>query len=402
MGFAEAFIAKATLPNGGQYIPRRNAYSRFPEFHFSSEDVRKWLKDLAPDKAAEPNATSPRVYKKLSTVLYIPLYTIHQRMFQLWPSSWKHSAVCPIFKKKDPAEYTNYRAISCPCHVSHPRCWTHERANKPSSDCMHDGAIKRDNDNVFPPRHPRTTEQPTTLLIGAQKNKKINMEDHITHVIKKARIAKRQLMRMRPYCTPQQLPSLYKTMVWSALEQGSVCYAHASEPLLRKLQAFQQSTIRMLRIENNNISSMETRRKTAHAAMIHKQTILHRGLNTIQELFPAAPPDPRSHLLRASTSLHPHQLQIPRSSRDLKIYDQFITPFRTFNSLPASVFPTNECLRLPIDSSSTCSCSSPQATVPASNDLRPFAPRVCTFLSARRGSLHMAQFIVLCNHMPKI
>ncbi|ELT93325.1 hypothetical protein CAPTEDRAFT_92631 [Capitella teleta] len=35
-------------------------------------------------------------------------------MFQLgqWPSSWKHSAVCPIFIKKDPAEYTNYRPIS--------------------------------------------------------------------------------------------------------------------------------------------------------------------------------------------------------------------------------------------------------------------------------------------------
>ncbi|ELT88395.1 hypothetical protein CAPTEDRAFT_76398, partial [Capitella teleta] len=47
-------------------------------------------------------------------VLYIPLITIYQRMFQLgqWPSSWKHSAACPIFKKKDPAEYINYRLIS--------------------------------------------------------------------------------------------------------------------------------------------------------------------------------------------------------------------------------------------------------------------------------------------------
>ena len=150
-------------------------------------------------------------------------------------------------------------------------------------------------------------------------------------------------MRMRPYCTQQQLSSLYKTMIWSALEQGSVCYAHASEPLLRKLQAFQQSTIRMLGIENN-IRSMKNRRQTAHAAMIFKQTILHHGPSTIEELFPAAPPDPRSHLRRTSTSLHPHQLQIPRNARDLKIYDQFISPFRTFNSLPTSVFPSNQCL----------------------------------------------------------
>ncbi|ELT99665.1 hypothetical protein CAPTEDRAFT_41058, partial [Capitella teleta] len=79
-----------------------------------SEEVRKWLKGLAPDKADGPNATHPRLYKKLSTVLYIPLYTIYQLMFQLgqWPSEWKHSAVCPIYKKKDPAEYSNYRPIS--------------------------------------------------------------------------------------------------------------------------------------------------------------------------------------------------------------------------------------------------------------------------------------------------
>ena len=56
----------------------------------------------------------------------------------------------------------------------------------------------------FPPRHPGTTEQPTTRLVGVLVDQKLNMEDHITHVLNKARIAKRQLTRMRPYCTLQQ------------------------------------------------------------------------------------------------------------------------------------------------------------------------------------------------------
>ena len=42
------------------------------------------------------------------------MHTIYSRMLTLgqWPSQWRLSAVCPIYKKKDPAVYTNYRPIS--------------------------------------------------------------------------------------------------------------------------------------------------------------------------------------------------------------------------------------------------------------------------------------------------
>ena len=113
-GFAKAFIAKATLPDGGQYIPRAHRYTEFPEFRCTAKEVCKWLEKLNPTKASGPNAISPRVYKSLSRALYRPLHALFERMIQLgrWPHSWKHSAICPIFKKKDPAIYTNYRPIS--------------------------------------------------------------------------------------------------------------------------------------------------------------------------------------------------------------------------------------------------------------------------------------------------
>eukprot|EP00914_Ancora_sagittata_P029403 GHVO01058161.1.p1 GENE.GHVO01058161.1~~GHVO01058161.1.p1 ORF type:complete len:199 (+),score=7.45 GHVO01058161.1:253-849(+) len=169
------------------------------------------------------------------------------------------------------------------------------------------------------------------------------MQDHISHVLNKGRIAKTHLMRMRPYCTPAQLLALYKTLVWSALEHGNVCYAHASEVQLRKLDSFQESTLRMLGL-TNNILAMSVRRKTAHAAMIFKQTVQRQPPNNTGELFPEAPPDPRAHLRRASTTCHAHQLSIRRSPRDLKIYELFCKPFRTFNSLPADLFPQTQCI----------------------------------------------------------
>ena len=56
----------------------------------------------------------PRVYQHLATVLSGPMYIIYNRMLKLgqWPAQWRLSAVCPIYKKKDSAVYTNYRPIS--------------------------------------------------------------------------------------------------------------------------------------------------------------------------------------------------------------------------------------------------------------------------------------------------
>ena len=502
-GFAKAFIAKATLPDGGNFIPRTTEYARFPEFKLTRQDVLKWLKKLNPDKASGPNAISPKVYKKISRAISEPIYAIYKRMLQLgvWPNQWKHSAICPIYKRKDPATYTNYRPISLidvlskilerniarhitkniiqngylpekqygfrPQHSCSDLAMNvigqailsvnerkpfyllqtdiagafdrvdrdhlvkrlteagvppqlhrlltnyltertfHVRVSGARSEIHHldvgvvQGSglgpvmwnifftpifdatkdlsigfaddlnlITQDQNELeagkrrmmaaceasritveptkevltifYPPRYPNSDEQATTRLVGVLVDPKLNMEDHISHVLSKARIAKTKLMRMRPYCTQDQIAALYKTLIWSALEYGSVCYAHASEVQLRKIDAFQTSTLRMLGL--TDLDTMATRRRTAHATMIYKQAVLNRGPRTIPTMFPAAPPDPRAHLRRTSTSSHPHQINIKRKRSDLKIYEQFCAQFKNYNQLNENCFPSTNSL----------------------------------------------------------
>ena len=76
----------------------------------------------------------------------------------------------------------------------------------------------------YPPRHPdKEKRQPTVRLVGVQVDPDCNMKDHISKVLSNARLAKTRLVHMRSYCTKDQLLSLYKTMIRSALEVGSVC-----------------------------------------------------------------------------------------------------------------------------------------------------------------------------------
>ena len=169
-------------------------------------------------------------------------------------------------------------------------------------------ASKEVKTTFFPPRHPMKQEQNTTRLVGVLIDPDLTMDDHIDHVLNKARIAKTKLMRMKPYCTPEQMAAMYKTLIWSALEHGNVCYAHATEAQLRKVEAFQTSTLRMLGL--TSVDTMDTRRRTAHATMVYKQAVLHRGPRFVPTMFPPAPPDLRAHLRRNYTYTHPHQINI--------------------------------------------------------------------------------------------
>ena len=99
-------------------------------------------------------------------------------------------------------------------------------------------------------------------------DKDANMKEHIAKVLNNARIAKTRLVRMKPYCTKEQLLSLCKTMIWSALEVGSVCYAHADRTSLDKLQRFQDTTLWQLGLTHKNTDTLATHCKVAYAIII--------------------------------------------------------------------------------------------------------------------------------------
>ena len=104
------------------------------------------------------------------------------------------------------------------------------------------------------------------------------MRDHIAKVLGNARVAKTRLVRMRPYCSEEQLTSLYKTMIWSALEVGNVCYAHADCSSLNKLEKFQKSNLRQLGIPHTKIDSLTTRRKVAHTQHVIQTSSAERRI----------------------------------------------------------------------------------------------------------------------------
>ena len=201
----------------------------------------------------------------------------------------------------------------------------------------------------YPPRHPDNRDsQPTIRLVGIHVDTEINMKDHISKVMGKARIARTRLVRMRPYCTEDQLLSLYKSLIWSALEVGSVCYAHADNTTLAKLQLFQESTLRQLGLAHKPTDSMTIRRKVAYASMVYKQVVLGQGPGFIRTSFPIKAPGPRAHLSRPSTECHPYQLSFPpppQGRTHLKKCENFYDPLREWNKLPLSTMIGTPSLR---------------------------------------------------------
>ena len=108
---------------------------------------------------------------------------------------------------------------------------------------------------------------------------------------------------------------MYKTLIWSALEVGSICYSHADNTSVFKLQSFQESTLRQLGLTGFAIDSMATRRKVAHTSMLYKQVVLGEGPDFIRTNFPVKAPGPRAHLSRPATERHIYQLSIPHRLR---------------------------------------------------------------------------------------
>ena len=130
-------------------------------------------------------------------------------------------------------------------------------------------------------------------------------------------IAKTRLLRLKGYCSQSQMLQMYKTLIWSALEIGVVCYAHTDNTTLNKLQQFQDTTLRQLNLQDVDIDTLDTRRKCAFANMVYKQVVLQEGPGFIRESFPLQDPGPRAHLERQSTAKHSYQLSFhdPPQSR---------------------------------------------------------------------------------------
>ena len=93
---------------------------RFPvmqDFDISTAGVAKLLSNLNVTKAAGPDAIRPIVLKELSQVVAPFITVIFQTSLDSGtvPTDWKKAQVCPLFKKANKTDPSNYRSISLIC-----------------------------------------------------------------------------------------------------------------------------------------------------------------------------------------------------------------------------------------------------------------------------------------------
>ena len=91
--------------------------STMPEIKIDLNGVIKLLSNLKPDKAAGPDSIKPVVLKQLKTEIAPVICLLFEKSLQTGqlPSDWKKAQVCPLFKKGDKTEPSNYRPISLTC-----------------------------------------------------------------------------------------------------------------------------------------------------------------------------------------------------------------------------------------------------------------------------------------------
>ena len=88
-----------------------------PEIKIDHNGVLKLLSNLKPDKAAGPDSIKPVVLKQLKIEIAPVICLLFEKTLQTGqlPSDWKKAQVCPLFKKGDKTEPSNYRPISLTC-----------------------------------------------------------------------------------------------------------------------------------------------------------------------------------------------------------------------------------------------------------------------------------------------
>ena len=81
----------------------------------SYEEINEIIKNMKPNKAADPDEILPEFIKNGGLILQ---HKIHQLIVKIWkqekvPCEWSEGVLCPIYKKKeDRKQCNNYRGIS--------------------------------------------------------------------------------------------------------------------------------------------------------------------------------------------------------------------------------------------------------------------------------------------------
>jgi len=103
------------LPDLGQ-----SPHPTMPDIVFSTQGVAKVLLNLKPHKAAGPDDVAARYLKETAPIIAPALQIIFSQSYKSGetPMDWKKANVCPVFKKGERYQASNYRPVSLTCIAS--------------------------------------------------------------------------------------------------------------------------------------------------------------------------------------------------------------------------------------------------------------------------------------------
>ena len=87
---------------------------RMDTINVTERDIQDIIKSLKSSKACGPDSVSHTLLKEDAPIIAKPLCKLFTKSLQTgqFPAIWKQAHVCPIYKKGDPHNCTNYRPIS--------------------------------------------------------------------------------------------------------------------------------------------------------------------------------------------------------------------------------------------------------------------------------------------------
>ena len=95
----------------------RGKFPTMPEIEISDNGVAKLLSNLNIAKAAGPDAIKPIGLKELSHTIASAIAAIFKKSLDegTVPAHWKRAQICPLYKKGDKSDPTNYGPVSLTC-----------------------------------------------------------------------------------------------------------------------------------------------------------------------------------------------------------------------------------------------------------------------------------------------
>ena len=182
----------------------------------------------------------------------------------------------------------------------------------------------------------------TFKLLGATFDTRLTMKSCVDELVHEASWRLTSVLRGRTYQTTAELVAVYKAKVLSYVETRTPAVYHASDSVLKRIDALQHRLLRELgvsagtAIHDWNLAPLETRRDIAMLGVIHR-AVLGMGPPHLRRFFRLAAPA-ACQRTRADVRRHHRHLEDPREGRYLEVLRRSaLGLIGVYNLLPSDV-----------------------------------------------------------------